>query len=116
MKAILGLCLACMVFMMAGGCSNTTKGAVGGGALGAATGAGIAAISGGYMGYGALAGAGAGAIAGGILGYQQDSEESRQNYEEGSYQQRYKESRYRRTHRNKARYEDYDDDYTWDDE
>ena len=53
------------------GCTNlnqTQQGALSGGALGAVTGAGIAAIAGGYAGWGALVGAGAGALAGGILG------------------------------------------------
>jgi len=57
------------------GCSNwnnTAKGTAIGAAAGAAAGTGIAAISGGYLGWGALAGAGAGALAGGIIGNQKD--------------------------------------------
>ena len=56
------------------GCTNmnkTQQGTLSGAALGAAAGAGIAAIAGGYAGWGALAGAGVGALAGGIIGHQQ---------------------------------------------
>lgn len=52
------------------GCSNMSKtqqGTLSGAALGAAAGAGIAAIAGGYAGWGALAGAGVGALAGGMI-------------------------------------------------
>lgn len=55
------------------GCTNmnkTQQGTLSGAALGAAAGAGIAAIAGGYAGWGALAGAGVGALAGGIIGHQ----------------------------------------------
>ena len=54
------------------GCTNmnkTQQGTLSGAALGAAAGAGIAAIAGGYAGWGALAGAGVGALAGGIIGH-----------------------------------------------
>ena len=43
-----------------------------GAALGTLGGAGVAAISGGSVGWGALAGAGMGALAGGIVGNQQE--------------------------------------------
>jgi len=52
-------------------CTNmnqTQQGALTGAALGSVGGAGIAAISGGYLGWGALAGGAMGALAGGILG------------------------------------------------
>lgn len=61
------------LFLGAGiGCSNmnrTSQGVAGGAALGALSGAGIAAISGGSAGWGALTGAGVGALAGGIIGH-----------------------------------------------
>lgn len=57
--------------------SKTQQGAISGTVLGAAAGAGIAAIAGGYAGWGALAGAGAGALAGGIMGYSQDKSHRR---------------------------------------
>ena len=57
--------------------SKTQQGAMSGTVLGAAAGAGIAAIAGGYAGWGALAGAGAGALAGGILGYNEEKSHRR---------------------------------------
>ncbi len=66
--ALMGLTLAC-------GCTNmsqTSQGTLSGAALGAAAGAGIAAISGGYAGWGAIAGAGIGAVAGGLVGNSQE--------------------------------------------
>ncbi len=65
-----------LILALAGstGCTNmsrTGQGATSGAVLGAAAGLGIAAISGGTLGWGALAGAGAGAIAGSIVGHQQ---------------------------------------------
>lgn len=62
------------------GCTNmnkTQQGALSGTAIGAAAGAGIAAIAGGYAGWGALAGAGLGALAGGIVGNEMDKKDNR---------------------------------------
>ena len=52
--------------------SPTQQGVASGAALGTLGGAGVAAISGGSVGWGALAGAGMGALAGGIVGNQQE--------------------------------------------
>ncbi len=114
MKRILVVCLFCSLLAALPACTNTTKGAATGSALGAAAGVGIAAISGGYLGYGALAGAGAGAIAGGILGHNQDAEEerNRQRYYEEEYRYERNRSRYNRN-RKSDRYAD--DDYYYDD-
>lgn len=68
-KVAIGLLALCLVGGF--GCTNmsrTQQGTLSGAALGAAAGAGIAAISGGAAGWGALAGAGVGALAGGIVG------------------------------------------------
>ena len=63
-------------FMATGvACTNmspTQQGVASGAALGTLGGAGVAAISGGSVGWGALAGAGMGALAGGIVGNQQE--------------------------------------------
>lgn len=69
-KIIMGLLALSLVSGF--GCTNmnkTQQGTLSGAALGAAAGAGIAAIAGGYAGWGALAGAGVGALAGGIIGH-----------------------------------------------
>ncbi len=109
MKQTVLLCLLCSLLLVLPACTNTTRGAIGGSAIGAATGLGIAAISGGYLGYGALAGAGAGALAGGILGHQKDQyeEERQRRYEEES---RYHRNQYRRSRHNRHDYEE-DDEY-----
>ena len=94
MGRFLAVCLlACALVFSVVACTNTQKGVAGGSALGAAAGLGIAAVSGGYLGWGALAGAGVGALAGGIVGKQKD------NYEDD---ERYRES-HRRHH---SRYDD----------
>lgn len=67
-----GICIAILALVLASGvgCSNMSKqqqGTLSGAAMGAAAGAGIAAIAGGYAGWGALAGAGVGALAGNII-------------------------------------------------
>ncbi len=49
--------------------TKTQQGALSGGALGAAAGAGISAIAGGDAGVGALVGGGLGVLAGGIVGH-----------------------------------------------
>lgn len=77
MKKLLSIGILTLA-LVAGGtaCTNMTKtqqGVISGGALGAAAGAGIAAIAGGYAGWGALAGAGVGALAGGIIGNKESS-------------------------------------------
>ena len=73
---------ACIVLVLAimlatgSGCtnmSNTSQGVASGTVIGGLGGAGIAAVSGGSVGWGALAGAGAGALVGGIIGHQQDN-------------------------------------------
>lgn len=74
MKKVIAICLLSVVFASGLGCTNmsrTQQGVASGAALGALGGAGIAAISGGMVGWGALAGAGAGALAGGIIGHEQ---------------------------------------------
>lgn len=69
-KGIVVTVLALALASGAVGCSNMSRsqqGTLSGAALGAAAGAGIAAIAGGYAGWGALAGAGVGALAGNII-------------------------------------------------
>ncbi len=111
MKRIVVVCLFCSLLAVLPACTNTQKGIVGGSAMGAAAGVGIAAISGGYLGWGALAGAGAGAIAGGILGHNQDAEEerNRQRYyeEQARYERNQSRNRSHRSHRH--------DDYYYED-
>lgn len=80
MKKIFAVVLLAATFATGLGCTNmssTQQGLISGTALGAATGAGIAAISGGAAGWGALAGAGVGALAGGIIGHERDRRWSR---------------------------------------
>ena len=86
MGRILAVCLlsSALVFSVAA-CTNTQKGVAGGSALGAAAGLGIAAVSGGYLGWGALAGAGVGALAGGIVGKQKDNYEDEERYRESHH-------------------------------
>ena len=52
---------------------ENSQGVASGTVIGGLGGAGIAAVSGGSVGWGALAGAGAGALVGGIIGHQQDN-------------------------------------------
>ena len=69
-KLVIGMLILALVGGSSG-CANmnqTQQGALAGAALGAASGVGIAAISGGYLGWGALAGGAMGALAGGIIG------------------------------------------------
>ncbi len=75
MKKILLVSMLVLALAGAGGCTNmnnTSQGAMSGAVLGGAAGLGIAAISGGALGWGTLAGAGAGALAGAIVGNQRD--------------------------------------------
>ena len=83
MKRLIVLCLVSglLIFTQAA-CTNTQKGTAAGTAVGAAAGIGIAAISGGYIGWGALAGAGVGALAGGIIGQHKDTYEDEQRVRE----------------------------------
>ena len=70
MVGVLALALVSSV-----GCTNMSKtqqGLISGTAVGAAAGAGIAALAGGYAGWGALIGAGGGAIVGGLIGHGAD--------------------------------------------
>ncbi|MBQ7607181.1 MAG: hypothetical protein IJU76_04355 [Desulfovibrionaceae bacterium] len=110
MKRILVVCLFCSLLAFLPACTNTQKGIVGGSAIGAATGVGIAAISGGYLGWGALAGAGAGAIAGGVLGHNQDAEEERNRQRYYEEEARYERNRSRNHSRKHSRHYE-DDDY-----
>ncbi|MCR5814309.1 MAG: cell envelope biogenesis protein OmpA [Desulfovibrio sp.] len=90
MGRILAVCLlSCSLVFSVAGCTNTQKGVVGGSALGAAAGLGIAAVSGGYLGWGALAGAGVGALAGGIVGKQKDDYEDEEYYRRHHHHSRY---------------------------
>ncbi len=77
MKKII-LPAALILALLAGtGCtnmSNTSQGAASGALIGAAGGAGIAALTHNHPGWGALAGAGAGALVGGIIGNQADQD------------------------------------------
>ena len=76
LKRVLLATLAVGMLMCSAGCgsmNHTQQGVVGGAALGALGGAGIAAIAGGSAGWGALTGAGVGALAGGIVGHHQDN-------------------------------------------
>lgn len=72
----LSLVMLCICMLCSGGCAandglnRTGQGIAAGTALGALTGAGIAAVSGGSAGWGALTGAGVGALAGGITAAQ----------------------------------------------
>ncbi len=69
MKRILVASL--LVLALGSGCTNmsrTQQGVVSGAGLGAAAVLGIAAISGGALGWGAVAGAGLGAVAGAVVG------------------------------------------------
>lgn len=69
-----GICAAALALaLVIGGsaCTNmnkTQQGALSGGVIGAAGGAGLSAIAGGNAGIGALVGGGLGALAGGIVG------------------------------------------------
>jgi len=68
-KIIIGVLMLSLMGTFGCTMSKNQKNIAGGGAIGAATGLGIAVISGGALGWGALAGAGVGALAGGIMGY-----------------------------------------------
>ena len=80
MKKLFAIILMAAFMATGVACTNmspTQQGVASGAALGTLGGAGVAAISGGSVGWGALAGAGMGALAGGIVGNQQ--EKSRYN-------------------------------------
>lgn len=95
MGRIFAVCLlSCALVFSVAACTNTQKGVAGGSALGAAAGLGIAAVSGGYLGWGALAGAGVGALAGGIVGKQKDDYEDDRYYQEHHRHHKNKNSRY----------------------
>jgi len=66
LAVVISVCAACTNM------SKTEQGALSGGAIGAAAGAGIAAISRGPVGLGILVGGGLGAIAGGLYGNEQE--------------------------------------------
>lgn len=80
------LLMAVLVLALCGAtaCTNMSKtqqGAASGALIGAAGGAGIAAIAHGHPGWGALAGAGAGALVGGLVGSSQEEEEYNRDYD-----------------------------------
>ncbi len=75
MKKVIVAAIMVLALGSGTGCTNmsaTSQGATSGAVFGAAAGVGIAALSGGALGWGALAGAGAGALAGGIVGHEQE--------------------------------------------
>ncbi len=77
--------------------SNTGQGATTGALIGAAGGAGIAALTHSHPGWGALAGAGAGALAGGLIGAQQDQDDRGYDRDHRRYER--DDRRYDRDHR-----------------
>ena len=71
-KTVIACALVLSAFASVTACTNMNpiqQGALSGGAIGAAGGAGLSAISGGSAGIGAIIGGGLGALAGGIVGH-----------------------------------------------
>ncbi len=80
MKTIIAVGILSIMLVGTLGCqgsSYTSRGVVGGAAIGSVAGAGISAIAGGSAGWGALAGAGIGAVAGGMIGSSRDRDYNR---------------------------------------
>src|SRR6266481_83928 len=79
MKTLRLLSVAVLPVLLACGCSsmsNTDRGVLGGGAIGAGTGA-LVGNALGHTGAGALIGAGVGAVTGGLIGHSEDKREER---------------------------------------
>jgi osmotically inducible lipoprotein OsmB len=75
MRSTIIAVFACATLAIAPACTNMSKtqqGALSGGAIGAAAGAGISAIAGGSVGLGVLLGGGLGAVAGGVYGHEKE--------------------------------------------
>lgn len=74
---VVSLLILSLSFSACTNMSRTQQGALSGGAIGAGTGLGIAALTGGGLLFGSLLGGGLGAVAGGLYGNQQEGQDTR---------------------------------------